>query len=390
MANCIESVAGFSLEVGRNESCLKRKLNLFRISLFAVMTAAFIFGYLDYYFQMNFERLHIFLFNLTSGGFTILYLTEKRKTPSFKTILFFFISILYAVCAFMKLYIPAAMAAVVLALIVESFREKRFSFFPSVFFSRESPASVKFHHASLLCLVIALLLSSFVILNDTYFNLFHFEKLTLDVFFLGFSFPVSLITMSIIFGIIEDRSDKRILTAEHFLFWSICMGVIIFFIFIIMKLFPGEVFISSYLFVTVLFIFAIFFKYGRRMQQKYFLVSGIYFLMATAVTGILYIILKEAAYDELYGKIILRMHAFYSLYGWNLTGMMVIIRWDDFPIALKTKKAIYFHWGVILILAPFAKFFPALIIPAIASYTLFLAVFFFSENVISSDTMRKR
>ena len=367
-----------------------KKNNLFRAFLFSTMTAAFIFGYMDYFFQMNFERLHIFLFNLTSGGFTILYLTEKRDSPSLKTFIFYILSILYAVLAFMKLYIPAAAIAIILALIVESYRRKRFSFFPSVFFKRESPASEKFHHASLLCLVIGLLLSSFVILNDTYFKLFQFEKLTLDVFFLGFSFPVSLITMSIIFGIIEDKGSKVILTVEHFLFWFISGGVIVFFIFIIMKFFHGEVFISFFLFVTVLFIFVIFFKFGEIMQQKYFLVSGIYFLMATAVTGILYIIIKQGAYDEFYGKIILRMHAFYSLYGWNLTGMMVIIRWGDFPIALKTKKAILFHWGVILILAPFAKFFPVLIFPAIAAYTVFLGVFFFSGNMISTASKLMR
>lgn len=357
---------------------INKKLFFFRLSLFITMTAAFIFGYLDYYFHLNFERLHIFLFNLTSGGFTILYLTEKRVIPSFKAILFFMISITYALLAFMKLYIAAAATAVVLALIVESFRIEKFTFFPSIFFKRESPASEKFHHASLLCLVIGLLLSSFVILNDTFFHLFHFEKLTLDVFFLGFSFPVSLITMSIIFGIIEDRGRKSILTVEHILFWFINAGVIIFFIFIIMKSFHGEVFISFFLFITVICIFTVFFKFGRKMQQKYLLVSGIYFLMATAVTGILYVIIKQAAYDELCGNIILRMHAFYSLYGWNLTGMMVIIRWNDFPIALKTKKAIFFHWGVILLLAPFAKFFPVLIVPSIAAYTVFLAVFFFS------------
>lgn len=361
----------------------------FRISLFTAMTAAFIFGYLDYYFQMNFERLHIFLFNLTSGGFTILYFTDGRKSPSIKTVLFFIISIIYAVLAFMKFYIPAAVIAVILAFIVESYRIKKFSFFPVIFFRSKSLTSEKFHHASLLCLVLALLLSSFVIMNDAYFNLFHFEKLTLDVFFLGFSFPVSLITMSIIFGIIEKRDNKILLTAEHLMFWSINAGVIIFFVFILMKFFPGEVFISTYLFFTVIFIFAIFFKYGKNMQQKYFLVSAIYFLMATAVTGILYIILKQAAYNELYGKIIIRMHAFYSLYGWNLTGMMVIIRWDDFPITLKTKKAIYYHWGVILILAPFAKFIPELILPAIAAYTLFLGVFFFTGNRISSEKIMK-
>ncbi len=357
---------------------------LYRVPLFIVMTAAFMFGYLDHLFQMNFERLHIFLFNLTSGGSTILYLTEGRKLPSARTVSFFILSIVYAALAFKKMYLPASAMSVLLALIVESYRTEKFSFFPLHFFMKDSPASEKFHHASLLCLVIGLLLSSFVILNEVYFKLFHFEKLTLDVFFLGFSFPVSLITMSIIFGIIEDNRSVFVVTLEHVLFWCICAGVIVFFLFIIFTFFPGEVFISFFLFITVICIFALFFKYGKRMQQKYFLVSAIYFLMATAVTGILYILVKHMSTYELYGKIILRMHAFYSLYGWNLTGMMVIIRWDDFPIALKTGKAIYFHWGVILLLAPFAKFFPQLAVPAIAAYTLFIAVFFFSGNRISS------
>lgn len=358
---------------------------LIRSALFLTMSVAFIFGYMDYFLQMNFERLHIFLFNLTSGGFTILYLTEGRTLPSAKTVIFYILSICYAVLAFMKIYIPAAVLAVVLAFIVESYRIKKFSFFPSIFFSRDSPASEKFHHASLLCLVIALLMSSFVVLNESSFHLFYSEKLTLDVFFLGFSFPVSLITMSIIFGIIESKGRIAVITAEHLFFWFICGGVIIFFIFIIMKSFYGEVFISFFLFTTVVLIFLTFFKYGKIIQQKYFLVSAIYFLMATAVTGIIYILMKHTDYNELHGKIILRMHAFYSLYGWNLTGMMVIIRWDDFPIALNTKKAIYYHWGVILILAPFAKFIPQLIVPAICAYIIFLSVFFFYGNKISTE-----
>lgn len=362
-----------------NELLLQNRY-IIRIALFVTMSAAFIFGYMDYYLQLNFERLHIFLFNLTSGGFTILYLTEGRTCPSIKTGIFYILSICYAVLAFMEIYIPAAAVAVLLALIVESYRIKKFSFFPSVFFRRESPASEKFHHASLLCLVIGLLMSSFVVLNESYFHLFHFEKLTLDVFFLGFSFPVSLITMSIIFGIIENKGRKAVVTAEHLFFWFICGGVIVFFIFIIMKFFYGEVFISFFLFVTVVFIFSLFFKFGKIIQQKYFLVSAIYFLMATAVTGIIYILMKHIDYNELHGKVILRMHAFYSLYGWNLTGMMVIIRWDDFPIALNTKKAIYYHWGVILVLAPFAKFIPQLIVPAICAYIIFLSVFFFYGN----------
>lgn len=358
---------------------------IFRLLLFSSMSAAFIFGFMDQYINMNFERLHIFLFNLTSGGFTILYATEKRQVPGIKAWSFFCLSIIYAYLAFSGRYIPAAVTAVILAVIVESFRRERFSFFPVIFFRARYSTSEKFHDASLLCLVIALLLSAFVIVNDSLLHLFHFNKLTLDVFFLGFSFPVSLITMSIIFGILEKNVASNVTMFEHLAFWSVCGGVIVFFLFIIAESFSGEVFISSFLFVTVLLIFLVFFRYGKKMQQKYFLVSAIYFLLFTAITGILYILIKNTGSCELQGRIVLRMHAFYSLYGWNLTGLMVITRWDDFPIALNTRKAIFFHWGVILVLAPAAKFIPLLTVPAVTAYIVFLAVFFFSGNRVRTS-----
>jgi len=352
----------------------------FTLLLFISMSAAFIFGFMDQYINRDFERLHIFLFNLTSGGFTILYFTDKRERPGIRSVLFFLLSILYAFLAFFELYLPAAFTAVVLAIIVETYRREISPFFPVIFFKTGESTSRKFHNASLLCLVLALLLSSFVILNNTWLKFFYFEKLTLNVFFLGFSFPVSLITMSAIFSILEKNKSRALQVLEHIFFWSICGGVIIFFLFILAQSFSGEVFISFYLFITVLCIFAVFFRYGKKMQQKYFLVSAIYFLLCTAITGILYILLKELPSYDLYGKIVLRMHAFYSLYGWNLTGMMVIIRWGDFPITLNTRGAIFFHWGVILLFAPMAKFYPVFTIPAIVSYIVFLAVFFFTGN----------
>lgn len=352
--------------------------NLSRYLLFTTMALAFVFGYLDLYLDRNFERLHIFLFNLTSGGFTILYFTEGKSIPSIKTLVFFFLSIAYALLAFFEAYFPAAAVAIILALIVESYRIKKFQIFPHSFFKIKSSASVKFHEAALLCLSIALFLSAFVILNDVWLKLFYFEKLTLNVFFLGFSFPVSLITLSIISGIIEQKNSTFINIAEHLFFWLICGGVIIFFLFIIFQIFAAEVFISTLLFVTVLMLFLFFFRFGTQIQQKYFLVSGMYFLLFSAFTGVIYVVLSKFSSYELYGKIILRMHAFCSLYGWNLTGMIVIIRWDDFPIALNTRKAIYFHWFIILLLAPIAKFYSPAVIPAIASYIIFLIFFFFS------------
>ncbi len=346
------------------------------------MTAAFIFGFADLYIDKNFERLHIFLFNLTSGGFTILYLTESRRIPSARTILFFILSIVYAVLAFFEIYTAAAVTGLVLAVIVEICRERRLNFFPGHFFKIDEDTSSKFHDASLLCLVMALCLSSLVIFNEVYFHLFKLEKLTLNVFFLGFSFPVSLITFSIIFGIIDKEKFRLLTIAEHLFFWFICGGVIIFFILIIMQSFPGEVFISFFLFFTVLAIFIAFFRYGSRMQQKYFLVSGMYFLLFSALTGIVYIVLSKFTFYKDYGKIVLRIHAFASLYGWNLTGMMVILRWDDFPIALNTGKILYFHWFIIMFLAPLAKFYSPLAVPAVVTYTIFITIFFFSKNKI--------
>lgn len=356
--------------------------NLSRYLLFTTMSLAFLFGYLDFYMDKNFERLHIFLFNLTSGGFTILYFTEGKSIPSHKTLIFFFLSIAYALLAFFEVYYPAAAIAVILSIIVESYRIKKFQFFPFSFFKVRSSASVKFHEAALLCLSIALFLSAFVILNEVWLKLFYFEKLTLNLFFLGFSFPVSLITMSIIFGIIEEKGTAFIYVVEHIFFWLICAGVIIFFLFIIFQNFTGEVVISTLLFATVLLLFFFFFKYGTRIQQKHFLVSGMYFLLISAFTGIIYIVLSRFSFYELYGRVVLRMHAFYSLYGWNLTGMMVIIRWNDFPISLNTGKAIYYHWFIILLLAPIAKFYSPAIIPAIASYIIFLLFFFFSGKKV--------
>ena len=349
------------------------------------MAAAFIFGFMDHYINMNFERLHIFLFNLTCGGFIIIYATLRGRAAGAKAWIFFLLSILYAVMAFMEFYIPAAAAAVLLAVLAESARREKFPFFPAIFFKSRHSSAEKFHNASLLCLSIALLLSAFVIINDSFLKLFYLEKLTLDVFFLGFSFPVSLITMSVIFEMLEKDVPANIIMFEHLAFWSICAGVIVFFLFIIADYFPGEVFMSTFLSVIVLMIFLVLFRFGRNIQQKYFLVSAASFLLLTAITGILYTVIKNMESCEPCSKIILRMHAFYSLYGWNLAGMMVIIRWEDFPIAFNTRRAVFFHWGIILILAPAAKFIPVLTLPAIAAYIILLAVFFFSGNRVKTS-----
>lgn len=363
---------------------VKKRINFFHIFLFSTMSLAFLFGFLDLWFFYNFERLHIFLFNLTSGGFIILYLTESKKLPSRRTYLFFFLSIIYALSAFFELYTFAIFISLLLAIIVEKYRHENFSTIPVEFFKSECPPSKKFHHGALLCLELALIFSIPVILNDVYFHFIKLEKLKLNMFFLGFSFPVSLITFSLIFKIIEKKSQHISKMFNHILFWSITLGVGIFFFLIIFKIYAGEIIAGIFLFTSVVFIFTIFFRDGIKVQQKHLLVSGMFFLLISAFTGILYILTTSIYPLEEYGKAIMRVHAFFSLYGWNLTGMLVIIRWNDFPLQLDTSKAIYAHWFIIT-LAPIAKFYSIVAFIVIPCYILYLYYFFFAQNKIRNS-----
>jgi len=79
------------------------------------------------------------------------------------------------------------------------------------------------------------------------------------------------------------------------------------------------------------------------------------FLLATALTGILYIILyiKNPGNKALLNKVI-DYHRLISLYGWNLSGLAIIVRYGDFPIRLNSRHAIALHWLTVGVLAPIA------------------------------------
>jgi len=355
----------------------KSYINNYNILMFLIMSGAFIFGFLDLFIDRNFERLHIFLFNLTAGGFIILYHTECREKPSVKTWLFLLLSMAYALFAFTEFYPPAIVISLILALIVETYRQKYFTILPKEFFLEKEKTSRKFHHAALLCLELALVFSSLVILNEVYLKVVELEKLKLDMFFLGFSFPVSLITFSLIFRIIEKRESEKSAVLNHLLFWGITSGVGIFFFFIIFKVFYGEIVSALFLFASVLIILTLFFRKGMNVQQKYFLVSGMLFLLISSVSGILYIAVTKMAALENFAIPVIRIHAFFSLYGWNLTGMLVIMRWRDFPIKTNTSAAIYTHW-IIIILAPITKYHREAALLTVPLYIAYISYFFFS------------
>lgn len=355
-----------------------------KILFASLMSTAMLFGFMHLFVGAsphNFERLHIFLFNLCSGGTIILYFTEGKGKLTQKSAIFLLLSVCYAVLAFYELYPPAMVISVLLAMIVDSIRIQKFSFFPIGFFRKSEPVSAKFHQASLLCLTLGLLISCAVILNNEYLKIVSFPKLKLDTFFLGFSFPVSLITMSLIFSMM-DCDDKRSITVmREFGFWSVNLGVIIFFLFIILEKLWPQVLVTSILFVTVIMIFNLYRRLGRRLQQKNFLTSGMLFLLVTAVTGILYILFElTSGYTPERYKWLLKLHAFASLYGWNLCGLAVICRYSDFPLRLHSGPLIALHWVTVLILAPIGNYYAPLAVPAVLCYMVMLYIILFNQG----------
>ncbi len=358
-----------------------------RIVLLMSMSTALFFGFLHLFVPggslYNFERLHIFLFNLVSGGTILIHFSEGHERLSVKGKLFFILAVVYALLAFQKLYVPAMVIAVCLALIVDSVRIRLFSFFPWGFFRSDEPVSKKFHQASLLCLSMGLVISALVILNNEYLNLVSFEKLKLDTFFLGFSFPLSLITMSVIFSFMKGDPSLLIQRLKNIGFWNVNLGVIIFFIFIMFEQLILQLVVTTILFVSVILIYILYKDLGESVQQKNFLTSGMFFLWYTAITGIVYIALE---FTDVYAnapekmKLLLRIHSFASLYGWNLSGLAVICRKDEFPIRLHSRYIIIVHWITAIVLAPFGTYYQPFAVLALGCYIFILYTMLFSKG----------
>lgn len=350
------------------------------------MTLGLFFGFLHHFGNsyFNFERLHIFLFNLCSGGTLILYHTLGEKKTSPPVVLFLWLAIAFAVFAFLEIYAVAIIASLLLAAIVEKTRIEKFSFFPTDFFRSSVSVASKFHQASLLCLSLGLVLSCLVMLNSQFLNVIDLPTLKLDTFFLGFSFPVSLITFSLMFSFVRSDFRQTFNQFKNIVFWIINLGVIILFLLIIFQQTIAQVIIASVLFLAVVFTFMIFHKIGSEGQQKIFLSSGMAFLLVSAVTGILYILLHfSSGYSSEAVKPLLRLHAFVSLYGWNLCGLTVICRFYDFPIRLQSKKIIAVHWVTVAVLAPLGYTFWPMALGALLLYVFVLYSIFFSQGSYS-------
>lgn len=356
------------------------------------MTTALTCGFLHHLVApevINFERLHIFLFNLCSGGTLLVYFTEDTRRVSLRALAFLLLSMTFAVCAFMGSYISAMIIPLLLAAIIESVRVDHFgSCIPKALFSSQERTSRKFHQASLLCLSLGLVTSSLAILNSQYGHWLTLNKLTLDTFFLGFSFPISLISMSVIFALMKNHTDKLTDLLKEMSFWVINLGVIVFFLFILANWFLPQVAIATTLFLAVSLVLYLYWHQGIKLQQKAFLTSGILFLVVTSITGILYILLAFSdSYNPKETLPLLRMHAFTALYGWNLSGLAVISRHGDFPIRLHSQKVILLHWLTVFILCPLGYFFPVLAILAVCCYGRLLHILLFNDGRVDEGVV---
>lgn len=355
-----------------------------RIFFIILMTIALSFGFMHLFIPgIDFQRLHIFLYNLCCGGTILLYHTENKQRMTLASTLFLGLSLIYAVTAFLKIYPVGIVIGVVLALIVESVRIKKFPLFPFDLFKMSVPTAVKFHHAALLCLSIGLVMCSFAIWNEEYVHWLEFKKLTLNTFFLGFSFPLSLISLSVAFTMMHKAKSQVFRILKITSFWVISMGVVIFFVFILFESVILELIISCILFIMVSAVLYMYVRLGIREQQKAFLTSGITFLLVTSITGVVYIGLYyvgDGYRSE--QKVILHYHAMLALYGWNLSGLAVICRFKDFPIMLNEGKVVILHWIIVLILAPLGYYFKGFAIAAAITYFFFLIVLFFTKGTV--------
>lgn len=353
--------------------------------LFSVlMITALVFGFINIYFPIenySFERLHIFLFNLCTGGSILLYYTQGRVKVSKTVQIFFTGSLIYAFSAFFKVYPVTILISVLLFVLVEKVRIEKFSLVPIQLLKLKISVSEKFHQAALLCLSIGIVIASLVILNNEYFKILTMAKLTLNTFFLGFSFPLSLITLSLVFSMLKKIEGSSSKVLMEVCFWTITLGVIIFFGFILFEKFIPQIFVTSALFMAVVTVFYLYAKFADKMQQKMFLTSGIGFLIVTAISGIVYILMQMSeGYDPEKTKWLLQMHVFASLYGWNLCGLSVICRFDDFPIKLHSPTVIFIHWLTAIVLAPMGVFYGWFAILAILGYAFITLTLFFSSN----------
>ena len=373
-----------------------------KVIIWGLMVVGFIFGYAGLVIPgqtailetpepgtVQFQRLHIFLFNLVSGGTLLLLFTEESRKLTRRATLYIVAALAFSLAAFLNAYLPAVILALFLAVLVESLRIKRFSFWPGDFFDYSVPVARKFHHAALLCLSLGLLICAGVMLDNQVLHLFHIPLLLLDDFFLGFSFPLSLITFSMMFAMTKQEVSPGVHLAREASFWIVTVGVIIFFVFIIFEIALGELIMSLLLLGDVIIIYILFRAERKRSgEAEDFLTSGMAFLVLTGITGLLLVLwgiltpTDQKGYD-----LLLQTHAYLSLYGWNLAGLSVLVHYTEFPLRLHELEIILLHWVTVALLAPLGSMYPIFAIAAVPAFMLLIGLIMFSQPLIATQPM---
>jgi hypothetical protein len=366
-----------------------------RIVLVVVMALGFIFGFAGLLLPgqtamletprhgvHQFQRLHIFFFNLVAGGTILLWFAEGRRALSPRVAAYLALSLAFSIAAFLDNYGLSIVLALVLASVVESLRIQRYRFFPVDFFRPRSDLAEKFLHAALLCLSLGLLISAAVMVNNQYVHRFDFLNVLLDDFFLGFSFPLSLLTFSVVFATMRPPRDGLDRILREASFWIVNLGVIIFFGFIILDMPAAEMTMALFLLGTVLMIYYLFQCNSKELEQRTFFMSGMAFLAMTGVSGTL-ILLWDSYAGPGSGEgqnLILQIHGYLSLYGWNLVGLTVAVRFGELLLRLHKVAVVLLHWVTVALLAPLGTLRPAFAVFAIPTFVLLLCLFFFTRG----------
>jgi hypothetical protein len=356
-----------------------------KIVFWCLMLAGFIFGYAGLVIpgqtailetprpgELQYQRLHVFLFNLVTGGTVLLYFTEGKGRLTWRVRAFLVAALAFSVLAFLDRYLPVIILAAFLVIIVESVRIEKYAFFPSDFFKSSVPIARKFQHAALLCLSIGLFICAVVILDNQYLHFLNLPLLLLDDFFLGFSFPISLVTFGVMFSLTVEDSHESTQVLRDASFWIVTVGVIIFFVFIVLNIVMAELVIAIILLLDTLLIFYLFrIDLRNRNQPEEFLTSGMGFLILTGVTGLLLALWEIVTPNDPKGReLLLQTHAYLSLYGWNLAGLTVLIHYREFPLHLNELEIILLHWVTVVLLAPLGSLYPIFAVAAIPAFAL--------------------
>ncbi len=328
--------------------------NKIKAALLITVTAAVTFGFFRSYDHHlagpSFTSVHIFLFNLTCGGTLILTLLSGKKDLGDEESAFFVGAVIFSLAAFLGVMSICIACAIVLGLLAESARWKRFGWFPWDFFL-DRKASVKFEQASILCLSLGLFICAGSLINNEYLHIVDFKKLNLHVFYLGFSFPISLITFSALFKRIEQGQRPPSRLMSEFAFWALNLGVIFFFVFILLEILPVQFVMASSLFSVVVVTAYLHFRSGIGDARARMLTSALAFLTIGSISGLLYVVvLWLIAGDSYTPGYIINLHSAANVFGWNLTWILLAARTEEYPIRTSPRTLMALHWPMVFLL----------------------------------------